>query len=184
MLLLINAIEGRDVATADIAGAFLKAFIKDFVLVRIVGESVDILCRVNPEYNKYVCYEKGNKVLYMRLNKALYGCMQSSLLRYETFTKHLKTLGFTAWYVDDTMILHKDPKVVSWVIKQIENTFGKMTVKRGPQHTFIGMDFELTKDKKVKITMTEYIKECIAAFGEEIKGSAKTPAKQKLFERS
>ena len=143
-------------------------------------------------------------MLYMQLNKALYGCMQSSLLWYETFTKHLMKLGFTlnhydpcvanrminghqctiAWYVDDTMISHKDPKVVSWIINQIENIFGKMTVKRGAQHTFIGMDFELTKDKKVKITMKEYIKECIEAFGEEIKGSAKTPAKHNLFEHS
>lgn len=62
MLLLINAIEGRDIATADIAGAFLKAFMKDFVLIRIAGESVDILCRVNPEYENYVCQERRRKV--------------------------------------------------------------------------------------------------------------------------
>ena len=130
--------------------------------------------------------------------------MQSSLLWYETFTKHLKHLGFTlnhhdpcvanriingkqctiAWYVDDTMISHEDPNVVSWVIEQIEKTFGKMTVKRGPSHTFIGRDFELTNNKRVKITVKEYIKECIAAFGEPIEGEAKTLAKHNLFQRS
>ena len=44
------------------------------------------------------------------------------------------------WYVDDNKISHKDPKVVDWVIKAIEDKFGKMTVTRGNKYTFVGMD--------------------------------------------
>ena len=82
---MIDAFESMDVATADVVGACLMANMDDFVLVKLTGESVDIMCKVDPMYKKYVYYEKGKKVLYLRLLKALYGCMQSALLWYETF---------------------------------------------------------------------------------------------------
>jgi hypothetical protein len=43
----------------------------DYVIVRISGPEVDIYCELNPEYKKYVVIENGQKVLYMRLVKAL-----------------------------------------------------------------------------------------------------------------
>lgn len=73
--LLIDAREKRDVATADVVGAYLLADMEDYVLVRLTGESVDIMCKVNKEYENFVVEEKGKKVLYMHLKKALYRCM-------------------------------------------------------------------------------------------------------------
>ena len=93
--LLFDAFEGRHVATADITGIFLLANMKDFVLVKIRGEAVDIIRKCNAEYSKYVTYEKGKKVLYLELAKALYGCMMSSLLWYETFVTQLQKMDFT-----------------------------------------------------------------------------------------
>ena len=108
--------------------------------------------------------------------------MQSAMLWYETFKGSLKVLGFKlnaydpcvankmingkqctiCWYVDDTKISHKDPKVIDMIIKKIEDRFGKMTVQRGNKHTFIGMDIEIIKiGGKAKIMMKEYIEECI-----------------------
>ena len=71
------------------------------------------------------------------------------------------------WYVDDTKISHEDPKVVTKIIEQLESEFGKMTVKRGKEHTFVGMDIELCDNKTVKINMKQYLQECIDAFGEK-----------------
>ena len=76
--IMIDAYEGRDVATADVAGAYLKAFMDDLVIIKYTGESVDILCNMKPEYEKFVVVEKGVKVLYARLIKALYGCVKSA----------------------------------------------------------------------------------------------------------
>ena len=42
--ILMDAHEGRDVATADVAGAYLKAYMDDYVLMKFTGASVDILC--------------------------------------------------------------------------------------------------------------------------------------------
>lgn len=202
--LLIDAFEKRNVATADITGAYLLAKMKDFVLVKIRGEAVDIICKCNPTYTKYVTYEKGKKVLYLELVMALYGCMMSAILWYETFVTQLKALGFelnpydpcvanaiiegsqctVCWYVDDTKISHVNPKVVDRVIETIEQRFGEMPVKRGANHTFVGMDFTFREDGKVEILMKDYIQECLdsyAELGETINRKANTAGKHDLF---
>ena len=46
------------------------------------------------------------------------------------------------WYVDDTKISHKEPKVVDEILRVLGNNFGKMCIKRGKKHTFVGMDIE------------------------------------------
>jgi len=204
MSLIIDAVEGRDTATADIAGAYLFALMDEFVLVKLTGESVRIMCETNKEYEKYVEYENGKPVLYLQLVRALYGCIRSALLWYRTFVEELENNGFKlnpydpcvankeingkqctiCWYVDDCKISHLDPTVVDDVILTLEKRFGKMTVKRGKTHTFVGMDFEFTKDGKVKIFMKEYIHECIEAFEEtkdKVGGKSATPGKHDLF---
>lgn len=56
--LLVDAKENRHVACADIAGAYLNADMDDKVLVvKFIGEEVDIMRRVNPEFAKHVLYE-------------------------------------------------------------------------------------------------------------------------------
>ena len=92
LTILIDAYKQRDVATADVAGAYLKATMNDYVLIKFVGESVDILLKMEPSYAKFVTYKKGVKVLYARLKKALYSCVQSALLWYNLFHDTLKTI--------------------------------------------------------------------------------------------
>ena len=202
---LVDAKENRDVATADIGGAFLLADMEDFVLVKLRGESVDIMTNVNKEYSKYVTYESRREVLYLQLAKALYGCIMSSLLWYRTFTGYLETVGYTlnpynpcvankyvngeqctvCWYVDGTKISHEDPQVVTDLINDLEKRFGKMSVQRGKDHVFIGMNFSITDQNKIEIQMKEYIKESIESFeelGEKLESSATIPAKQNLFD--
>ena len=60
---IIDAFEARDVATADVAGAYLKAFMDDFVIMKFVGPSVRILCELNPAHQRYVTTENGVEVL-------------------------------------------------------------------------------------------------------------------------
>ena len=85
MSLLIGALEQRVVGCGDIPGAYLQAKMKDFTVIKYTGESVNILCKVNPKYKKYVTIENSKRVIYIRLLKVLYGCVQSGLLWYELF---------------------------------------------------------------------------------------------------
>jgi len=47
--LMIDAKERRDVATADVEGAYLHADMEEFVLLKLVGEADNIMCQVNPK---------------------------------------------------------------------------------------------------------------------------------------
>jgi hypothetical protein len=84
--ILIDAYEGRDTATADVVGAYLKTVMDDFVVMQFEGRSVDILCEMNVGHKAFVTVVGGKKVLYMRLVKAL--------LWYELFNSTLQKLGF------------------------------------------------------------------------------------------
>ena len=57
-----------------------------------------------------------------------------------------------------------------------------MTVTRGFRHTFVGVDIEFTKEGTVKLSMDDYINECIKIYQGEIKNSAATPGKGTLFD--
>ena len=199
--LIIDAIEGRDVAIADIKGAYLLADMDEYVLLRMTGQSVDILCNVNKEYEKYVTYENGVRVIYLELSKALYGCVRSALLWYELFTNTLQKMGFVlnaydpcvanktikgsqctiGFWVDDNKISHKDPNVVTEVIEELEKHFGKMKVSRGREHTFLGMKIKFNENKTMSIDMTDYCKEAIADFPGKLRKSSTSPAKKQLF---
>ena len=186
---LIDAVEERDVVIFDVPGAFLQAAFPDekFVLVKLEGEFVDIMCKVNPELKQYVRIEGKKKVLYLRLLKALYGCMESALLWYNLFVSTLKKMNFEinpydrcvanrivegeqqtiCFYVDDNKLSHKSRKVNEEVINKIESYFGKMEKSYGNEHSFLGMMIRFIGDGKFEIDMTEYQMESITAFGED-----------------
>ena len=127
-ILIVAAIEGRDVAMADVAGAFLKVDMDVFVLMKLEGGTVDIMCELDPILEDFISMEKGKRDLYMQLIKAMYGCVKSALLWYKLFSTALVGMGFElnpydlcvanaiidekqctiGWYVDDNIITHSD----------------------------------------------------------------------------
>eukprot|EP00957_Ditylum_brightwellii_P053946 4086504-Ditylum_brightwellii.AAC.1 len=96
MTSVIDALENRDVATTDIPGAYLNAKMDDYVAMALEGRLAELLVKVAPHiYRKYLGVGKGNKpVLYVRLQKALYGCLKSALLFYKRLLKDLEEYGF------------------------------------------------------------------------------------------
>jgi Reverse transcriptase (RNA-dependent DNA polymerase) len=203
LTILIDANENRDVATADISGAYLHALMRDFVSLRFTGWAVDLLCEVNPEYAPYVVYKGRNntKVLYVRCNKAIYGCVMSGLLWYELFNSVLVARGFVlnpydlcvanamingsqctiAWYVDDMKVSHLDPAIVSDILNLMESRFGTMAITRGLTHEFLGMTITYHCDGTASIHMPTYIQEAIDESGLNIKKSCATPCASTLF---
>ena len=200
--IIVEAYERRDIGTADVVGAYLRAFMDDYVIMKFVGASVKLLCQINPKYQKHVVKENGVDVLYVRLIKALYGCVKSALLWYELFSGSLKEMGFVlnpydpcvanctiegtqctiVWYVDDAKVSHVNPSVVSDIISRLEGKFGKMTVTRGRDHVFLGMDISYNDRGTATITMKNYLKEAIQESGLNISKAVATPANRELFE--
>ena len=91
---LIDAKEERDKAITDIKGAYLNAKMNDEVLMKIVGREVELFCEIDSSLEEFVTIENGKKVLYVQLDKALYGCVQSALLWYELYSETLESMGF------------------------------------------------------------------------------------------
>ena len=200
--LVVDAHQDRYVATADIKGAYLHAEMDDYVLVKLDGEVVDVFCELNPRYKDFVVMEGNKKVLYMRLIKALYGCVKSALLWYELYTDTLKDMGFElnpydlcvankdingkqctiVWHVDDNKISHVESDVMEDVISKIESKFGKMKITRGNTHVFLGMKLFFPRDGTVHVDTIAHIKEAIEDFGEPMDRSAATPALRDLFD--
>lgn len=67
LLIMINAKEGRDVATVDVAGVYLHADLDKFTLLKVEGVLVNIMCAVSKIYIPFVAYKKGKNVLYLKL---------------------------------------------------------------------------------------------------------------------
>ena len=52
-------------------------------------------------------------------------------------------------------IAHINPDIVTMIIGKIEDPFGKMTVTRGKEHVFLGMNIRYTENRTAIITMKE-----------------------------
>jgi hypothetical protein len=198
---MTDIIEERDVAITDIKGAYLNAVMKDFVLMKIIGKEVDLFCELDPSLLQYVVMENGKRTLYVQLDKALYGCVQSALLWYDLYSNTLKEMGFSVnpydlcvanamidgeqcticWYVDDNKISHKDPKVVDKIIEELEKRFGPMSKTRGKMHEFLGMSLTYEKNK-LKVDMKKHILKAFEEFDGDVTRNAATPAASYLFQ--
>ena len=161
-LFIIFGHEKRATAVFDVPGAYLHADLPPgkFVLLKITGTFVDIMCDVNPEFKEDVRYENGTKVLYVKINKAIYGMIESALLWYELYVTVLVDEGFElnpydkcvanktingkqctiGWYVDDNIIGHAEDKVLDNVIGKIEDKFPGLVVQRGQKLDILGME--------------------------------------------
>ena len=117
------------------------------------------MCSINPEYSVHIRTEGGRKVLYLRIRKAIYGMIESALLRYDPFVSVLKEMAFllnpyamcvakktinrkqctVAWYVDDNKISHVEQEVVDDIVAKIGKRFPGLTISTGTEHNFLGI---------------------------------------------
>ena len=65
MTLMLDAWERQAVGTSNVPGTYIQADMAYFVLLRMVGASVDVLCKVNGGYERFVTEERGKKVIYL-----------------------------------------------------------------------------------------------------------------------
>ena len=200
---MIDAYEKREIGSFDIPGAYLHAEMEhrsNRVLLRLRDEYVDMMCTANPKYILYVKVINGQKVLYLKVLRAIYGCIKSALLWYDLFSSTLIKMGFTinpydrciankiingtqctiVWYVDDAKVSHQDRAVVTKVIKEIEKEFGEMEITYGDTHEYLGMIITV-KDRKLYINMTAQVEELVKFFKEDVSGTVSSPANRNLM---
>ena len=203
---LIDAKEGRDIATCDVPGAFMHADIDEVVHLRLDGEIADLLLKVDPSYSKYAIKERGKTVIFTELSKALYGTLQAALLFWKNLSEFLiNELGFVVnpydwcvvnktingkqctvgWHVDDLKISHHDSRVVDDILHALNERYGKespLVITRGRVHEYLGMKMDFSKPGQVVLSMPEYIDSLIKETPSDLtKGASTTPAAGHLF---
>ena len=176
-LLITCAIDGYeicDVVVADMPGAFLNTDNPDYVLMCLRVKLAEMVVRVDPKLHRnYVMTSaKGEPILYVKLNKALYGLLKSDLLFYKKLVGELEGMGFkiniydpcvanrmkicsqqtVMWHVDDLKISHVEPMVNTDFLLKLANIYGPgINLSRGKVHDYLGMDIYYSSRGKVKI---------------------------------
>jgi hypothetical protein len=205
---MVDARERRAVLTCDIPGAFMQADIDEVVHVKFVGEIAELLVKVDPQhYKPFLKYEYGKPVVYVELQKALYGTLQAAMLFWKELTDYLvNTLGFTInpydrcvankningtqctilWHVDDLKISHIDQQVLENILDALNERFGKeqpLTVTRGKVHDYLGMTIDYSEEGKVRFSMIDFIDGVLSEVPADMTtGVSVTPAAAHLFD--
>ena len=197
MVAAIAAKEKRHVKTVDIGGAYLNADISDReILMELDSISAALLIEIDPSYQQYL---RDNGTMVVMLNKALYGCVESSKLWYNLISSTLTASGFIinpidpcilnksineiqctiVIYVDDLFITCEDLSMIEDVEKILIDKFKDIAVHDGKIHSYLGMTWDFTAPFQVKITMEGYTNELLAHYN--ITGLVNTPATDNLF---
>jgi hypothetical protein len=201
----IEAYELRRVITLDIPGAFLHAELDEDVIMLLKGELAEMMVMVDPKlYRPYVIMtSKGEKLLYVRMKKAMYGLLRSALLFYLRLVKDLKEFEFelnpydpcvanktvkgsqmtVTWHVDDLKVSHKSGVELTKLLCFLGKKYGnKITVNRGAIHDYLGMDFDYSEPGAVRISMIKHLMRVFDDFPDVIGKPASTPASDHLFQ--
>jgi hypothetical protein len=194
--LAIDAFEGRKVATVDVEGAYLHCDMKTEVYVELEPQLACFLVEIHPEFDEFV---EENGKLYAKLDKALYGCIESAKLFYEHISKTLIDYGYVAnpydicvfnkmidgtqitvtVHVDDLKISCVETKHIDDLVEELVRVYKKVTRHDGEIIDYLGMEFDYSIPGVVKVSMNGMIEEALDDWG--ITDTAITPAKSKLF---
>jgi hypothetical protein len=118
--------------------------------MKMNGSCAELMVKTDPKiYRKYIRIEKGVQILYLQLQKALYGMMKSALLFYRKLIKELKEMGFeinpydpcvankvvngtqmtVRWHVNDLMISHISQREILELVRHIKDIYGDNLAK-------------------------------------------------------
>jgi hypothetical protein len=133
----IAAKEWQRVRCYDVPSAYVNTDVDEDVLMVLKGELAEMMVQIAPEVNrKYVTLDmKGTKILYVKLQKALYGLMRASLLFFCKLRKEFEEYGLE--------VNPYDPCVANMITKS-----GKQLTVVWHINDLMGScedDFELTK---------------------------------------
>lgn len=183
--------------TLDHKAAYLNARMEGpSVEMMLSPEVSEILCSIDPKYNKYI--RRDGKIA-VRLKKALYGCVQSAVLWYRELSSTLERLGFQKnpydicsytrlnegsidkilVYVDDLFITSKEEDTLQTIADELGVKYPTVTVKTGLQHDFLGIHWDFGTKGQASLSMEGYVKDIISKF--QVIKKKSTPATDDLF---
>ena len=213
LTIAIDALQKRDIISIDIPNAFIQAKnprkeVGKRVIMKVRGRLVDWLIELSPaDYKDKVVYERGVKVLYLLVEKAIYGMLEASLIWYRTLRKDLEQIGFKfntydfcianryegkdqqtlRLHVDDMLVSCRDAERNKEFHKWCQSKYGaykEVKCNTGKKHAFLGMTLDFGRTPgAVHVSQDEHVSEMIEAFPESLRGNSPSPAGVDLFDQ-
>ena len=196
MCVLIAAKENRKAVAIDIGGAYLNAERSgEDVIMELEPLLAKILAKIAPEVKPFID-EKGRMLV--MVDKALYGCLDSAKLWYDTLTAKLRDMGFVhnpvdpcvmnkmingkqctlVIYVDDILATCVDAEVINEVVSELTREYGDVKACQDKDISYLGMHIRI-ENGTATISMKAYLEDVLKEHG--IAGVVNTPATADLF---
>ena len=194
----VNAHQGRKVRSFDIEGAYLHAKLDKDIYMDLEPSLAKILVSLKPDYKGFLDPRGGLRV---KLDRALYGLVESAKLFYDHISKNLLKLGYKAnpydpcvfnkvtrkgnqitvcVYVDDLKASCVEEAALDGLEADLKRIYGAVTSHSGKIIDYLGMKFDYTMPGVCKITMDSMIEEILQEHG--VQGDASTPANPELYQ--
>lgn len=188
IILAVAQYESRSCAVVDVTGAFLNAPMEHpegkLVYLKLNADLANLFITLSPQHRELL---NSDGSLYVRADRAIYGCKQSSFLWQKLLTARLVELGFTislydkcvafrvsdgtvvAFHVDDLFVAAKTPELRDVFIGEFEKLF-KITKTIGHTLNYLGMTIEFV-DGAIEVNQHAFLEKLI----EGVSGSVTTP---------
>ena len=159
-------------------------------------------------YVPYAVVKKGVKVLYLIVNKVIYGMLEASLLWYHKLRGELEEQDFVfnnygpcaanreiegskdtiRFHVNDVLLSHIKSRFNDTIGKWCQEKYGSLKpteICRGTIHSFLGMTLDFLVPGECRIKQFKHVRDLIEEWPEQLNEneSAFTQASNHLFEK-
>jgi hypothetical protein len=210
ILIKVAATKGNNLAVMDVPGAYLHAPMQDMRLgsepdtpryVKVTGLLARLFVRLVPSWDEFLS-EDG--ILVLKLNKALYGLVESARLWNIEIRGTLEGAGFTqsaqdpclfihqskgitlVIYVDDFLLSYRKEKDLYWLQSLLEKKYGKPRVQMGECVDYLNIrirkltaDFGEYKAGSFVIDQSDYCRNMLEKY--DIQGMEDMPHDDEFF---
>jgi hypothetical protein len=173
--------------TSDVPGAYLHADINEIIIMRLPKTCTEIWLSILkiPESSFHLYIRKD--YVYVKLKKALYGLLQSSLLWYKNISSFLCEIGFESCindncifyreinnkmyyiglYVDDLIHICDGNESKDMIASKLNEKYGKMDHHFGNQFSFLSLSINIDYiNNIITIDQNNYITKILESFGD------------------
>jgi histone deacetylase 1/2 len=195
-MLAIAAKERRAVSTVDIGSAYLNAEMDTDVIMMLDTSLATIVVAIWPELSGFLD-DRGRA--YVRLKKALYGCIESAKLWYDELKRTLELWGYVAnnedkcvfnklvdgiqstllLHVDDILCLSSSAAAHEELLRLATDRFKEVHHDGGVPLSFLGMTVDMSVVFEARLSMQGFVNDLLREYG--CNGQAATPANNNLF---
>ena len=197
MVAALASKEERIVSTKDVGSAYLNAKMERDVFMTLQPNIAKILVQIDPNYKACI---RGDGSAVVKLDKALYGCIESSKLWYDDLSQLLKASGFVenakdkcvfnmerdgcqltvCVYVDDLFCTSRSRGNMDWIDAVLKEKYKDVSSNEGLVHSYLGQTFDFRREGECKVSMAGYTSDFLEEYG--VIGKRVTPAAEDVFE--